>query len=46
VAIQSVKRDMLDFFGLTRSHGADAFELPAGPPLVSRYPHLIEKFGP
>ena len=45
-AIQSDKRDMLDFFGLTRSDGADAFELPAVPPLVSRYPHLIEKFGP
>jgi hypothetical protein len=46
VAIQSVKRDMLDFVGLTWSHGGNALELPAGPPLVSRYPHLIEKFGP
>ncbi len=46
MAIQSVKRDMLDFFGLTRSHGGNTFELPAGRPLVSRYPHLIEKFWP
>ena len=41
-----VKRDRIDFVGLTRSHGGNALELPAGPPLVSRYPHLIEKFGP
>ena len=46
VTIQSVKRDMLDFVGLTRSHGGNTFELPAGRPLVSRYPHLIEKFWP